>query len=104
MQPQISICRKQGNLYLKLRGNFIRSDSKEILEAVQRLVDISLEISSPNIQVFFTFQTHAQIGAPKAIAEPAPESDFFEGSDSPRRTRAPVGRGGTSGPGLVGRR
>jgi hypothetical protein len=61
MQPQISICRKRENLYLKLRGNFNRSDSEEVLGVVQRLVDVSLEISSPNTQVFFTFQTHAKI-------------------------------------------
>ena len=65
VQPQISICRKRENLYLKLRGNFNRSDSKEILTAVQRLVDVSLQISSPNTQVIFTFQTHSKIESAK---------------------------------------
>ena len=55
MQPRISICRKRENLYLKLRGNFNRSDWEEVLGAVQRLVDVSLQSSSPNTQVFFTF-------------------------------------------------
>jgi hypothetical protein len=62
VQPRISICRKRENLYLKLRGNFNRSDSEEVLGAVQRLVDVSLQSSSPNTQVFFIFQTHAKIG------------------------------------------
>jgi hypothetical protein len=62
MQPQISICRKRENLYLKLKGNFNRSDSEEILGAVQKLVGVSLQSSSPNTQVFFTFNTHAKIG------------------------------------------
>jgi hypothetical protein len=62
MQPQISICRKRENLYLKLKGNFNRSDSEEILGAVQKLVGVSLQSSSPNTQVFFTFKTHAKIG------------------------------------------
>ncbi|MGD0826707.1 MAG: hypothetical protein ABSA09_01290 [Desulfobaccales bacterium] len=65
MQPQISICRKRGNLYLKLSGNFNRSDSEEILGTVQRLVDVSLQIFSPNTQVFFTFQTHSKIECSK---------------------------------------
>ena len=65
MQPQISICRKRENLYLKLRGNFNGSDSEKILRAVQRLVDLSLQISSPSTQVIFTFQTHAKIKCSK---------------------------------------
>ncbi len=61
MQALISICRKRENLYLKLKGNFNRSDSEEILGAVQKLVGVSLQSSSPNTQVCFTFQTHAKI-------------------------------------------
>ncbi|MGO9621712.1 MAG: hypothetical protein ACLPT6_09940 [Desulfobaccales bacterium] len=61
MQALISICRKRENLYLKLKGNFNRGDSEEILGAVQKLVGVSLQSSSPNTQVFFTFQTHAKI-------------------------------------------
>lgn len=61
MEPRISICRRGENLYLKLKGNFNRSDSEEILRAVRRLVGISLQSSSPNTQVFFTFQTFAKI-------------------------------------------
>ncbi len=61
MEARISICRRRENLYLKLKGNFNRSDSEEILRAVRRLVGISLQSSSPNTQVFFTFQTLARI-------------------------------------------
>jgi hypothetical protein len=61
VQPQISIRRKRENLYLKLRGNFDRRNSREILEAVQKMMDVSLRGSSPNNQVVFTFQTHAKI-------------------------------------------
>ncbi|MGP8051073.1 MAG: hypothetical protein ACLPYB_10730 [Desulfobaccales bacterium] len=67
MQPQISICRRRENIYLKLRGNFNRSDSEEVLRAVQRLVNISLQISSPETRVFFTFQIHATIDGPKKV-------------------------------------
>ncbi len=61
MEARISICRRRENLYLKLKGNFNRRDSEEILGAVRRLVGISLQGSSPNIQVFFTFQIDAKI-------------------------------------------
>ncbi|MGA7578657.1 MAG: hypothetical protein ACLQUW_03010 [Desulfobaccales bacterium] len=61
MQPQISIRRKRENLYLKLSGNFNRNNSREILGAVQKMMDVSLQGSSPDTQVVFTFQTHAKI-------------------------------------------
>jgi hypothetical protein len=64
MQPQISICRKRENLYFKLKGNFNQTSSAEILHAVKKLVIASLEISSPDDQVCFTFQTHARIDLP----------------------------------------
>ena len=59
MQPQLSICRKRENLYLKLTGNLNETSSEEILQAVKRLVSTSLQFSSPEVQVVFTFQTHA---------------------------------------------
>ena len=65
MQPQISICRKRENLYLKLKGNFNQTSSAEILQAVKNLVIASLQISSPNDQICFTFQTHAKVDMPK---------------------------------------
>ncbi|MGB7911436.1 MAG: hypothetical protein WCF59_04355 [Desulfobaccales bacterium] len=61
MQPQISIRRKRENFYLKLRGDFNRSNSREILGAVQKLMDVSLHGSHPGTKVSFTFQTHAKI-------------------------------------------
>ncbi|MGD0217566.1 MAG: hypothetical protein ABSC45_08680 [Desulfobaccales bacterium] len=61
MQPQISIRRKRENFYLKIRGDFNRSNSREILGAVQKLVDVSLYGSHPGTKVSFTFQTHAKI-------------------------------------------
>jgi len=61
VEARISICRRREDLYLKLKGNFNQSDSEEILGAVRRLVGVSLQSSSPNTQVFFTFQIHAKI-------------------------------------------
>ena len=61
MQAQISICRKRENLYLKLTGNFNETSSGEILQALQKLLISSLQISSPEAQVLFTFQTHAKV-------------------------------------------
>lgn len=65
MQPQLSICRKRENLYLKLTGHLNEASSEEILHAVKRLVTTSLQFSSPEAQVVFTFQTHAKNGSPK---------------------------------------
>lgn len=75
MEARISICRRRENFHLKLKGNFNRRDSEEILGAMRRLVGVSLKSSSANTPVFFTLQIHAKIAAPKKIAEPAPESD-----------------------------
>ncbi len=61
MQPQISIRRKRENLYLKLSGNFNRSNSRDILGAVQKMMDVSLQGSSPDTKVSFTFQARAKI-------------------------------------------
>jgi hypothetical protein len=61
MQAQISICRKRENLYLKLQGNFNETSSGEILHALQKLLVSSLQISSPDAQVLFTFQTRAKV-------------------------------------------
>ncbi len=77
MEARISICRRRENFFLKLKGNFNRRDSEEILEAMRRLVGVSLKSSSNNTQVFFTLQIHAQIAAPKKIAELAPESEHL---------------------------
>ena len=63
MQPQLSICRKRENLYLKLTGNLNETSSEEILHAVKRLVLTSLQFSSPEAEVVFTFQTHARGGS-----------------------------------------
>ena len=63
MQPQLSICRKRENLYLKLTGNLNETSSEEILQAVKRLVLASLQFSSPEGEVVFTFQTHARGGS-----------------------------------------
>ena len=65
MQAQISICRKRENLYLKLKGNFNETSSGEILQALKKLLIASLQISSPEAQVLFTFQTHAKVYLPK---------------------------------------
>jgi hypothetical protein len=61
VQPQISIRRKRENLYLKLTGKFNRSNTREILGAMERLMDVSLRGSSSDTKVVFTFQTHARI-------------------------------------------
>lgn len=61
MQAQISICRKCENLYLKLQGNFNENSSGEIMQALQRLLISSLQASSAEGQVRFTFQTHAKV-------------------------------------------
>lgn len=63
MQPQLSICRKRENLYLKLAVNLNETSSEEILHAVKKLVLTSLQFSSPEAQVVFTFQTHARVGS-----------------------------------------
>ena len=63
MQPQLSICRKRENLYLKLQGNLTETSSEEILHAVKKLVLTCLQFSSPEAQVVFTFQTHARVGS-----------------------------------------
>jgi hypothetical protein len=65
MEPQISICRKRENLYLKLKGNFNQASCEEILHTVKKLLITSLQISSPDTQVFFTFQTHAKVALAK---------------------------------------
>ncbi len=69
MQPQLTICRKRENLYLKLTGNLKETSSEEILHAVKRLVSTSLQFSSPETQVVFTFQTHARGGSHREKAE-----------------------------------
>jgi hypothetical protein len=63
MQPQLTICRKRENLYLKFTGNLNETSSEEILHAVKRLVHTSLQFSAPEAQVVFTFQTHAIVGS-----------------------------------------
>lgn len=65
MEPQISICRKRENLYLKLKGNLNQASCEEILRTVKKLLLTSLQISSPEAQVFFTFQTHAKVDLAK---------------------------------------
>jgi hypothetical protein len=65
MQAQISICRRRENLYLKLQGNFDETSSDEILHALQKLLVSSLQISSPETQVLFAFQTRAKVDLPK---------------------------------------
>ncbi len=64
MQPQISICRKRENLYLKLKGDFTATSSEEMLRAVKKLMNASLQISPPAAKVVFTFQTHAKVALP----------------------------------------
>lgn len=74
VQPQISICRKRENLYLKLKGDVNWTSSEEILRAMKRLVATSLQISSPNTRVLFTLRTHAKV-EPRRKAPPGPEGD-----------------------------
>ncbi|MCL4503982.1 MAG: hypothetical protein M1438_19325 [Deltaproteobacteria bacterium] len=69
MKPQLSICRKRENLYLKLTGNLNETSSEEILHAVKKLVHTCLQFSSPEAQVVFTFQTHAIVGSSKGKNE-----------------------------------
>ncbi len=64
MQPHLSICRKRENLYLRLQGNFNKTSSAEILRAVKKLVEASLQFSPPEARVDFTFRTHAKVGLP----------------------------------------
>ncbi len=61
MAPELSICRKRENLYIKLSGDFNQTSSEEILSAVKKLVITALQISSPEATVAFTFQTHAKV-------------------------------------------
>jgi hypothetical protein len=63
MAPELSICRKRENLYIKLSGDFTTTSSEEILSAVKKLVSTALQISSPEDTVAFTFQTHAKVPA-----------------------------------------
>jgi hypothetical protein len=65
VQPQISICRKRENLYLKLTGDFNESSSGDFFHAIKKLVLASLRISPPDAKVAFTFQTHGKVNFPK---------------------------------------
>jgi hypothetical protein len=63
MAPELSICRKRDNLYIKLSGDLNQTSSEEILSAVKKLVSTALRIASPEDTVAFTFQTHAKVAA-----------------------------------------
>ncbi len=71
MQPQLSICRKRENLYLKLSGDFTETSSEELLQAVKKLMSASLQVSPPEGKVLFTFQAHAKVDWPKGEELPA---------------------------------
>ncbi len=65
MNHEISICRKREHLYIKLQGNFNQTSSDELMHAVRNLLNASLQISSPDERVTFTFTTHAKVVLPK---------------------------------------
>lgn len=69
MQPQLSICRKRENLYLKLQGSLTEASLDEILGAMKGLVLTSLQFASPDSQVFFTFQTRARGASSKETGD-----------------------------------
>lgn len=70
MFPQLSICRKRQNLYLKLEGNLNETSCEEILRAIKRLVLTSLQVASPEAQVFFSFQAHVKVASPQETGDP----------------------------------
>jgi hypothetical protein len=65
MQPEISICRKRENVYLKLTGDLNETSPEELLEALKKLMSATLQITSPKAKVLFLFQTHAKVDWPK---------------------------------------
>ncbi len=65
MQPEISICRKRENVYLKLKGDFNETSSEDLLDALKKLMSATLQITPPKAKVLFLFQTQATVDWPK---------------------------------------
>ncbi len=61
MIPDITVCRKGEEVYLKLMGNFNTASSTELLRALKKLVMASLEFSPPDAKVSFTFTAHGKV-------------------------------------------
>lgn len=73
MKPEITVCRKGDNVYLKLMGNFNLTSSSQLLHALKKVVMATLEYSTPDSEVSFTFSTHGKVnlGQKENLAQPA---------------------------------
>jgi hypothetical protein len=61
MRPKISVCRKGESVYLNFSGNFDGSSCEQLLRALKKMVQSSLEFSQPDSEICFTFKTHARV-------------------------------------------
>jgi hypothetical protein len=66
MEPTVSVHRKGDDLSLILQGNFQEMSSQELLQALRKLVSMSLKCFAADCPAVFTFKTYGKVDLKKA--------------------------------------